>query len=88
MSFAMPRLLAAATTLTLQDHHATHVSTLAIVLAAIAAVVLFACAIWGLARMLAFEPRWTLSLRHAVAEAGFRASATWAELGDWMRLGR
>ncbi|HLM86291.1 MAG TPA: hypothetical protein VK272_08905 [Solirubrobacteraceae bacterium] len=96
MSFAMPRLLAAATTLTLQGkslaaghpHHATHVSTLAIVLAAAAAVALFVCAVWGVARMLAFEPRWTLSLRHAVAEAGFRASATWAELGDWMRLGR
>jgi hypothetical protein len=28
-----------------------------------------------------------LSLRHAMAEAGFRASATWAEFSDWVRLG-
>jgi hypothetical protein len=46
-----------------------------------------ACLAWALARTLAFEPHWTLSLRHAVAEAGFRASATWAEFSDWARLG-
>jgi hypothetical protein len=54
----------------------------------LAALVALACVTWGVARMLDFEPHWTLSLRHAMAEAGFRASATWAELGDWMRLGR
>jgi hypothetical protein len=46
------------------------------------------CAAWALARVAAYEPRWTLSLRHSLAEAGHRASATWAELGDWIRLGR
>jgi hypothetical protein len=35
----------------------------------------------------AFEPHWLLSLRHAMAEAGFRLSATWAEFSDWVRLG-
>jgi hypothetical protein len=61
--------------------------------AAIAAAVLggllaLACLAWAIARSTAYEPRWTLSLRHSMAEAGDRASATWAELGDWIRLGR
>jgi hypothetical protein len=68
-------------------HHATHVSGEAIAIAAVGAVIVLACLAWALARTLAFEPRWTLSLRHAVAEAGFRASATWAEFSDWARLG-
>jgi hypothetical protein len=75
-------------TLTLHSvHHATHVSGEAIALAAVGAVIVLACLAWALARTLAFEPHWTLSLRHAVAEAGFRASATWAEFSDWARLG-
>jgi uncharacterized protein HemX len=63
-------------------------STPAIVAVILAAMLALGCALWGIARMQAFEPRWTLSLRHAFAEAGFRASATWAEFGDWARLGR
>ena len=63
-------------------------STPAIVAVAIATLLALGCAVWGIARMQAFEPRWTLALRHAFAEAGFRASATWAEFGDWARLGR
>ncbi|MGO9762926.1 MAG: hypothetical protein ACLP1Q_16865 [Solirubrobacteraceae bacterium] len=53
-----------------------------------AALVALLCLAWGVARLLTFEPHWTLSLRHALAEAGFRASATWAEFSDWARLGR
>jgi hypothetical protein len=60
----------------------------AIVAAVLAGLVALACLAWGLARMLAYEPHWMLSLRHSLAEAGFRASATWAELSDWARLGR
>jgi cobalamin biosynthesis Mg chelatase CobN len=63
-------------------------STAAIVVAAIAALLALGCAAWGLARRRAFEPHWLLSLRHAMAEAGFRTSATWAEFADWARLGR
>ena len=59
----------------------------AIAIAAVAALVALLCIVWGIARMLTFEPRWTQSLRHAMAEAGFRASATWAEFSDWARLG-
>jgi hypothetical protein len=62
-------------------------STVAIAAAAVAAVLLLACIGWALARRRAFEPHWLLSLRHAMAEAGFRASATWAEFTDWARLG-
>jgi len=66
---------------------AGHISTEAIILAAIAALLLLACAAWAFARSRAYEPRWLLSLRHAMAEAGFRTSATWAEFTDWIRLG-
>jgi hypothetical protein len=66
----------------------TRLSGAAIATAAAAALIALACLLWGLARWLAFEPRWTLSLRHALAEAGVRLSATWAEFGDWLRLGR
>lgn len=70
-------------------HTATStLSTPAIVAAAIAALLALSCAVWGIARMQSYEPRWTLSLRHALAEASFRASATWAEFSDWARLGR
>jgi cobalamin biosynthesis Mg chelatase CobN len=63
-------------------------STAAIVVAIVAALLALGCAAWGLARRRAFEPHWLLSLRHAMAEAGFRTSATWAEFADWARLGR
>jgi hypothetical protein len=58
------------------------------VLVVLAALIALGCLAWAAARMLALEPRWTLSLRHALVEAGFRASATWAEFADWLRLGR
>src|SRR4029077_1736367 len=62
-------------------------STGAILIAVLAALLILACAAWALARQRAFEPHWLLSLRPAMAEAGFRASATWAEFTDWARLG-
>ncbi len=63
-------------------------SSTGVALIALGAVVVLACIVWSLSRMLTLEPRWTLSLRHAMAEASFRASATWAEFSDWVRLGR
>ena len=65
-----------------------HISTAAIALAAVAVLVLLATATWAFARSRAYEPHWLLSLRHAMAEAGYRASAVWAEFQDWARLGR
>ncbi len=69
-------------------HHATRISGAAIVLAAFAALLALGCIAWAIGRLLAYEPHWALSLRHTLAEAGFRASATWAEFSDWARLGR
>jgi hypothetical protein len=43
---------------------------------------------YGLARWRAWEPPWALRARHAAGEAGWRASATWSEFTDWLRLGR
>ena len=67
--------------------HTHGLSTEGIAIAVVAALVALACLAWGVSRMLTLEPHWTLSLRHAIAEAGFRASAMWAEFGDWLRLG-
>jgi hypothetical protein len=77
-------------TQTIAQHlsHAHGLSTDAVAIAVVAAVVALLCVAWGVARVLTYEPHWTLSLRHALAEAGFRASATWAEFSDWARLGR
>jgi hypothetical protein len=70
-----------------RSSHSNTLSTGAIAIAVVAALLVLACIGWALARRRAFEPRWLLSLRHAMAEAGFRASATWAEFSDWVRLG-
>ena len=69
-------------------HTTTSLSTGAILVAVLAAVVAIGCVLWGISRRRAFEPQWLLSLRHAMAEAGLHASSTWAEFTDWMRLGR
>jgi hypothetical protein len=71
-----------------QKHGDGGLSTGAIAIAAVAALLVLLCIGWALARRRAFEPHWLLSLRHAMAEAGFRASATWSEFADWARLGR
>jgi hypothetical protein len=69
-------------------HGSSGVSTAAIVLAALGAALALGALAWALVRLSGVEPRWTVELRASLAEAGYRASATWAELGDWMRLGR
>ena len=55
------------------------------VLAALAALCGLA---YALARWRAWEPDWALRARHAGAEASWRASNTWAEFSDWLRLGQ
>ncbi len=67
---------------------ARKLSTPAIALAALGAVLVLLCVAWALARARAYEPRWARSLRHSLAEGGFRVSATWAEFADWARLGK
>jgi hypothetical protein len=39
-------------------------------------------------RALGVEPRWSLGIRHAFGEAGYRTAGIWAEFTDWVRLGR
>jgi hypothetical protein len=68
--------------------HSGGVSTAAIALAAAGALLVLGCAGWALHRLGGFQARWTLSLRHAVDEAGYRMAETAAELRDWARLGR
>ena len=63
-------------------------STAAVVVAVIAGLIALCALIWGIARMQAYEPRWVLSMRHSMGEAGMRTSATFDELKDWARLGR
>ena len=68
--------------------HTTTLSTGAIAIAVLAALLILGCIVWAIARRRALEPHWMSSLRHSLAEAGFHASATWAEFADWVKLGR
>jgi hypothetical protein len=67
---------------------ASHLSTGAIVASALAVLLIVLCLLWGAARWSAYEPRWTVSLRHSLAEASWRLSASWDEFSDWAKLGR
>ncbi len=66
----------------------TKLSTGAIVVAALAALLILLCLAWAAARWWAYEPRWAVSLRHSLEEAGWHLSASWEEFSDWVRLGR
>ena len=66
----------------------TRLSAGALALAILGALLALGCIVWVLARWLALEPRWTISLTHSLREASYRGSATWAEFSDWARLGR
>jgi hypothetical protein len=70
------------------SHQSSSLSPVAIVAAVLAVLLIFVCLLWGFARWYAYEPHWTLALRHSLAEAGVRLSSTWDELADWTRLGR
>jgi hypothetical protein len=66
----------------------THLSTGALALAILGALLALGCAVWLVGRWMAVEPRWTISTMHSLREASFHASATWAEFSDWAKLGR
>lgn len=85
---AVATLTPAPTTARTPLRHSGGTSKGAIALAAAAGLLALLCIIWAISRTLALQPRWTLSMRHSMEEAGYRASATWAELADWVRLGR
>jgi hypothetical protein len=57
-------------------------------LAVLAGLLALGAAAFGLVRWFAWEPAWTIRMRHAAGEAGWRASSTWSEFSDFVRLGR
>jgi len=57
-------------------------------LAALAALLALGGLVVGVARWTGWEPAWMGRARHATAEAGWRASSTWAEFTDFVRFGR
>jgi hypothetical protein len=65
----------------------TRLSAWALVLAIVGALLALSAIVWALARWLALEPRWAVSLTYSLREASNRASSTWAEFADWVRLG-
>jgi hypothetical protein len=65
----------------------THLSTGALALAILGALLALGCGAWVVGRWLALEPRWTVSLMHSLREATYHASSTWAEFSDWAKLG-
>jgi hypothetical protein len=71
-----------------QKPSAKGLSAGALALAILGALLVLGCIVWALGRWLALEPRWAISLTHSLREASYRASETWAEFGDWARLGR
>jgi hypothetical protein len=66
----------------------TKLSTGAIVVAVLAALLVVVCLVWAVARWWAYAPRWTVVMRHSLGEAGWRLSGAWEEFSDWARLGR
>lgn len=61
---------------------------LVIALVVAGALLLVGLAVWGLAWLRGWDPAWMARMRHAWGEAGYRTTNTWAELVDWLRLGR
>ena len=56
-----------------------------VALGALGAIIALGGLLYALAHLFAWDPRWARDLRHAVAEAGWRTSNTWAEFADWAR---
>lgn len=57
-------------------------------LAILAALLAAAALAFGFVRWFAWEPAWAVRLRHCAGEAGWRASSTFSEFADFVRLGR
>jgi len=66
----------------------SHAPAPLVLLAILGGLLALAAATWGGVRWWAWDPAWAVRARHAGSEAGWRASAAWAEFSDWLRLGR
>jgi hypothetical protein len=73
---------------TVAAHTASGPPAALIVLGALAAALALVGLFAALSRALGLEPRWSLGVRHAFGEAGYRTAGVWAEFTDWVRLGR
>jgi hypothetical protein len=85
---AAPTTQAAPAAPTSQAPAADNGRSVPIAVIAVGAVLLAAVALWAFARWWAWEPPWLVRWHHSTGEAGWRASAAWAEFTDWLRLGR
>jgi hypothetical protein len=59
-----------------------------VALIVLGALVLLVALIWAVARWQGLEPPWWPRVRHSLQELGWRASNTWADFTDWVRIGR
>lgn len=59
-----------------------------LILAILAALLALCATTFGFVRWFAWEPAWMVRLRHSTGEAGWRASSTFSEFADFVRLGR
>ncbi len=59
-----------------------------LILAIVGALLALCAMTFGFARWFAWEPAWSVRMRHSAGEAGWRASSTFAEFADFVRLGR
>jgi hypothetical protein len=57
-------------------------------LAGLLALMALGAIVYSVIRFTGWEPAWAPRARHAAAEAGWRASSTWAEFTDFVRFGR
>jgi hypothetical protein len=57
-------------------------------IAVLLALLALGALIYAAARWIGWEPPWANRARHAAGEAGSRASSTWSEFTDFIRLGR
>lgn len=59
-----------------------------LILAILAALLALCATAFGFVRWFAWEPAWMVRLSHSTGEAGSRASSTFSEFADFVRLGR
>jgi hypothetical protein len=59
-----------------------------ILLAILAGLLAFSGLAFAVIRWFAWDPAWAVRFRHAAGEAGWRASSTFSEFADFVRMGR
>jgi cobalamin biosynthesis Mg chelatase CobN len=70
------------------DSGADNAPAALVLLFVLGALLLLGALAWVATSWWAWEPAWLVRARHSGSEAGWRASAAWAEFTDWVRLGK